>query len=87
MKHEQTPDIGPELRPLQIVGHDLKTNQNTTGLPGSLLDETLESLPDCEQIDVEVVAEQSNILLLSEGYPLLDISAGWTLPRDRNHQD
>ena len=83
-------DFGQESRPSQIVGHDLKKNQNTTGLPGSLRDETRESRPDCVQIDVEeieVVAEPSNIRPLSEGCRLLDIPAGWTLPRDRNHQD
>ena len=87
---DQTQDFGQESRPSQIVGHDLKKNQNTTGLPGSIRDETRESRPDCVQIDVEeieVVAEPSNIRPLSEGCRLLDIPAGWTLPRDRNHQD
>ena len=87
---DQTQDFGQESRPSQIVGHDLKKNQKSTGLPGSLRDETRESRPDCVQIDVEeieVVAEPSYIRPLSEGCRLLDIPAGWTLPRDRNHQD
>ena len=41
------------------VGHDLKTNQNTTGLPGSLRDETRESRPDCVQDQTPEIGPES----------------------------
>ena len=44
------------------VGHDLKTNQNTTELPGSLQDETLESLPDCVQDQTPDICPESRPL-------------------------